>query len=309
MCTFVPFMMMHSSSEILSWDTSSACPRDEASNFSSPFKSDKELTSVAPVALAILRRSSFLHLRTAMAPFSINSLSTKSSIPFVVKTTFAPALRIISTRSVTMPISRCLICSSCLGSSIVICTPSFIRSFCKFISKHAILASGILVFIACEATVQFNAYPLIKTDSVELFPCALRTFTAFTGYLISFLLFVDFTDCIASTTILEKNSESAPIILLDIEVFAILMRDSLPRFSTLVLIFSFIYLTASRRANRYPVIIVVGCIRFLTSSLARRSSSAAIITTEVVPSPTCAGSARFLYPIVALTDLLVLLLR
>ena len=78
-------------------------------------------------------------------------------MPFVVRTTLAPALRIMSTRSMTMPDSRWRICSSCLGSSIVMLTPSFIRSFCKFISKQAILASVIRVFIACEATVQFKA--------------------------------------------------------------------------------------------------------------------------------------------------------
>ena len=56
--------------------------------------------------------------------------------------------------------------------------------------------------------------------------------------------------------------------------------------------------------------IVVGCIRFFISSLARRRSSEAIMTTDVVPSPTCFVSAS--YP----TDvdekrhyLLVLLLR
>lgn len=85
---------------------------------------------------------------------------------------------------------------------------------------------------------------------------------------------------------LAKKSESAPIILLDIEVLAILMRDSRPRFSTFVLIFSFMYLTASRNARRYPVIMVVGWMRFFISSFARRRSSAAMITTEVVPSPT-----------------------
>ena len=124
------------------------------------------------------------------------------------------------------------------------------RSFCRFMSRQAILASVIRVFMACEATVQFRAYPLTSTDSVELFPWALRTLTAFTGYLVSLRLLVDLTDCMASTTRLEKNSESEPMILLDMEVFAILMSDSLPKFSTLVLIFSFMYFTASRSASR-----------------------------------------------------------
>ena len=117
-------------------------------------------------------------------------------------------------------------------------------------SRQAILASVIRVFIACDATVQFKAYPFTNTDSNELFPCALRTFTAFTGYLVSLRLFVDLTDCIASTTMLAKKAESEPMILLDIDVLAMLMSDSLPRCSTFVLMFSFMYFTASRSASR-----------------------------------------------------------
>lgn len=132
----------------------------------------------------------------------------------------------------------------------MICTPSFIRSFWRFMSRQAILASVIRVFIACDAIVQFKAYPLTKIDSNELLPCALRMFTAFTGYLVSLRVFVDFTDCIASTTMLAKKSESEPMILLDIDVLAMLMSDSLPRCSTLVLIFSLMYFTASRSASR-----------------------------------------------------------
>ena len=97
---------------------------------------------------------------------------------------------------------------------------------------------------------------------------------------------MDLTACIASTTISEKKSESDPMTLLDMDVLAMFINDSRPRVSTFVLMFSFIYLTASRRANRYPVMIVVGWILFFTSSLARRNSSAAMRTTEVVPSPT-----------------------
>jgi len=91
---------------------------------------------------------------------------------------------------------------------------------------------------------------LTRVDSRALLPWALRTLTALTGYLVSLRLLVDLTDCMASTTMFEKKSESEPMILLDIEVFAMLMSDSLPRFSTFVLIFSFMYLTASRSASR-----------------------------------------------------------
>jgi hypothetical protein len=83
-----------------------------------------------------------------------------------------------------------------------------------------------------------------------------------------------------------KKSESEPMTLLDMEVFAMLIRDSLPSCSTLTLMLSFKYLTASRRASLYPVMMVVGCILFFISSFAFRRSSAAIKTTEVVPSPT-----------------------
>ena len=55
--------------------------------------------------------------------------------------------------------------------------------------------------------------------------------TALTGYLVSCRLFVDLTACIASTTMFAKKSESEPMILLDIDVFAILIRDSRPRLS------------------------------------------------------------------------------
>ena len=76
------------------------------------------------------------------------------------------------------------------------------------------------------------------------------------------------------------------MILLDIEVFATLISASRPSESTFTLSCSTMNLHASRHASLYPVIIVVGCIFALTSSFARRKSSAAMITTEVVPSPT-----------------------
>ncbi|RDA84127.1 hypothetical protein CP532_0101 [Ophiocordyceps camponoti-leonardi (nom. inval.)] len=129
----------------------------ERSKRSSPLRSDKVLRSVPPVALAIRRRSSFLHLLTPMAPFSTNILRTKSSIPFVVRMTLAPARKMSSTLSSTMPDSRARICSNCCGSSTVIWTPIFIRSFCRFMSRMAILASWMRVGMACEATVQLSA--------------------------------------------------------------------------------------------------------------------------------------------------------
>ena len=55
-----------------------------------------------PVALAMRFRSAFLHLRTAMAPFSTKYLRHRSSMPPVVRTTFAPAAKIFSIRSFVM---------------------------------------------------------------------------------------------------------------------------------------------------------------------------------------------------------------
>ena len=49
---------------------------------------------------------------------------------------------------------------------------------------------------------------------------------------------------------------------------------------------TWIYLTASLQANRYPAMMEVGWIFCLTNSSAFFRSSAATITTDVVPSPT-----------------------
>jgi hypothetical protein len=100
--TFVPLTKINSSSLILSCTTSSANPSELASNVSSPSRFAKLETIVAPVALAIRRRSSFLQRRTAIAPASTNSLRQRSSIPLVVRMTLAPVARILRTRSRVM---------------------------------------------------------------------------------------------------------------------------------------------------------------------------------------------------------------
>ena len=62
-----------------------------------------------PVAFAIRLRS-FLRTRlTPMAPFSTKYLVFRSSIPPVVRITFAPDAKIFSTRSFVISASRCLI--------------------------------------------------------------------------------------------------------------------------------------------------------------------------------------------------------
>ena len=61
-----------------------------------------------PVAFAIRLRS-FLRTRlTPMAPFSTKYLVFRSSIPPVVRITFAPDAKIFSTRSFVISASRCL---------------------------------------------------------------------------------------------------------------------------------------------------------------------------------------------------------
>ena len=70
------------------------------------------------------------------------------------------------------------------------------------------------------------------------------------------------------------------------EVLAQFMRHSFPRSLTLRQRFSQMYLQASRQAILYPLIMLVGCNFQLISSFAFLSNSDAIITTEVVPSPT-----------------------
>ncbi len=119
-----------------------------ASKVSSPSRLAKLETMVAPVALAIRRRSSLRHRRTAIAPASTNSFRHRSSIPLVVKITLAPVARILRTRSSVISDSRARIASSWSGSSIVMCTPRCIRCFARFMSKHAIFALVTRVFIA-----------------------------------------------------------------------------------------------------------------------------------------------------------------
>ena len=65
-----------------------------------------------PVAFAIRLRS-FLSTRlTPMAPFSTKYLVFRSSIPPVVRITFAPDAKIFSTRSFVISASRCLMAES-----------------------------------------------------------------------------------------------------------------------------------------------------------------------------------------------------
>jgi hypothetical protein len=81
---------------------------------------------------------------------------------------------------------------------------------------------------------------------------------------------------------MEKNlhirSEGtyAPMILDDMEVLAALIRPSLPIVSTLTERFSVMYLHASLLARRKPLMMEVGWILCLTSSLALCANDAAL---------------------------------
>ena len=88
------------------------------------------------------------------------------------------------------------------------------------------------------------------------------------------------------TTSSAKKSLSEESNLDDIDVLAALIKASLPRVSTLTLRWFYINLTDSLSASLYPDITEVAWILFFINSFPLFKSSAANITTEVVPSPT-----------------------
>ena len=106
-----------------------------------------------------------------------------------------------------------------------------------------------------------------------------------TGYVIPKMDFCS-TVLIASTTKFAKNSGSALMSFDDIEVLAQFNKASSPMLSTLTASLSSIYLQAYLAAILNPEIMLVGWTFILINSLALLRSSAANITTEVVPSPT-----------------------
>jgi hypothetical protein len=88
------------------------------------------------------------------------------------------------------------------------------------------------------------------------------------------------------TTRLAKKTGSALMSLLDMDVLAQLSKAYSPKLSTVTANLSSMYLHASLAAILKPAMMLVGCTLSLMSSLALLSSSAARMTTEVVPSPT-----------------------
>mmetsp|Transcript_19340 Transcript_19340/g.28597 ORF Transcript_19340/g.28597 Transcript_19340/m.28597 type:complete len:208 (-) Transcript_19340:728-1351(-) len=156
-CVFVPFTNISSPSPTLSSLTSSASPKFPTSNDSLPSMSAKVLTIFAPVALAILLMSSIFTLRTAIAFASTKYFKHKSSIPFVVRTTFAPEIKIFSILSFVMSISLCRMESTSFISFTTTSTPMCILCLCRLKSNNAILAFLTLVGIPCDPLEQFNA--------------------------------------------------------------------------------------------------------------------------------------------------------
>mmetsp|Transcript_65808 Transcript_65808/g.130425 ORF Transcript_65808/g.130425 Transcript_65808/m.130425 type:complete len:247 (-) Transcript_65808:714-1454(-) len=135
-----PLMMMWSSSATRSSTTSSATPKYSGSKDSLPSMSANVIIIVAPVSLAMRRRSSFFTRRTASAPASTKYLMAMSSMPLVVKMTLAPALSSSWMRSRVMSASFLRMSSSFLGSVTTTCTPCAILDFRRSMSSSAILA-------------------------------------------------------------------------------------------------------------------------------------------------------------------------
>uniref|UniRef100_T1GEF0 Uncharacterized protein n=1 Tax=Megaselia scalaris TaxID=36166 RepID=T1GEF0_MEGSC len=68
----------------------------DASKLSSPSMLVKDVRKAAPVALAIIFKSLFFTLRTAIAPASTKYFIQRSSTPPEHKTTLTPVAKIIS---------------------------------------------------------------------------------------------------------------------------------------------------------------------------------------------------------------------
>mmetsp|Transcript_41757 Transcript_41757/g.111907 ORF Transcript_41757/g.111907 Transcript_41757/m.111907 type:complete len:208 (+) Transcript_41757:404-1027(+) len=138
-------------------NTFSAVPSSDGSKTSSPSMPASERRTWPPVALAILRMSSFLTRRTAIALASTKYLRHMSSMPRVVRITLAPDFRMSSMRSFIMSSSRSRMAWSLEGSLTNTWTPMLIFSFRRSKSKSASLAPVTVVGIAWDALVLFNA--------------------------------------------------------------------------------------------------------------------------------------------------------
>mmetsp|Transcript_6185 Transcript_6185/g.17910 ORF Transcript_6185/g.17910 Transcript_6185/m.17910 type:complete len:232 (-) Transcript_6185:632-1327(-) len=180
-CVFPPEMTRWSSSQMRSSLTSSAEPSIDASNDSSPSMSASVIMSVPPVSFAMRRRSSFLTRRSAMQFASTKYLRAMSSMPLVVRMTFAPALISSWIRSLVMSASRLRISSSFLGSVTTTLTPIAILVLRRSMSSNAIFAPLTERGMPCAARPPCSTYPLISCESLAEPPCCLRMPTDLIG--------------------------------------------------------------------------------------------------------------------------------
>mmetsp|Transcript_22198 Transcript_22198/g.74684 ORF Transcript_22198/g.74684 Transcript_22198/m.74684 type:complete len:317 (-) Transcript_22198:692-1642(-) len=146
-----PLTTMKSSSPTRCSPHASACPRLAGSTASSPSMLARVVSTVPPVSLAMRRRSSRLHLRAAMAPASTKYLRARSSIPFVVRITLAPAWRRSLMRLAVMSSSCWRMRSSSAGFVTSTCTPMCILDLRRSMSRRAMRAGSTQVGMPCAA--------------------------------------------------------------------------------------------------------------------------------------------------------------
>lgn len=262
-----PLKKTKSLSPTASSTTSSHSPKYEGSKCYSPSAVAKVEITVAPVSLAILFKSPLSTLRSPIHPASTRYFEARSSMPILVRITFAPASRIFFTLCLRTSHSFCLIFYKFLGSSTRTWMPIWSLNLFRLKSKHAIFAFFISVGICWWAFTVCSAYPFTSWLSVELCPWAFKIFIDFIGYFAPKILSC-FIALIESTTKLEKNSGSALMSLLDMEVFAQFLKASSPRLSTEMANSSSMYRHASRAAILNPEIMFVGWTFIFISSLA-----------------------------------------
>mmetsp|Transcript_8857 Transcript_8857/g.27832 ORF Transcript_8857/g.27832 Transcript_8857/m.27832 type:complete len:301 (-) Transcript_8857:395-1297(-) len=245
-----PWITRKSSSATRSSVTLSAMPRHAGSKDSSPSMFAKVVSSVPPVSFAIRRKSSRLTRLHAIAPASTKYLSAISSMPFVVRITFAPAARRSLMRSAVMSSSFARILASSDGSETSTCTPMCILDLRRSMSRRAIFAPLTCDGMPCAARPIITTYPLRRRESFAEPPCCVMMPTDLTGYFGLPSSPITLTVCIASTAIFAKKSESLPKILELSVVFAHCKMVSVPSDAVLCASVSLMYFTPSRMARR-----------------------------------------------------------
>lgn len=142
-----PLKKTKSLSPTASSTTSSHSPKKDESKTYSPSGVAIVETTVAPVSLAILCRSPASTLLKPRQPASTMYLEARSSMPILVRITFAPDSRILVTLLLRTSHSFCLIFSRFFGSSTSTCTPSCSRNLLRLKSRQAIFAFFTMVGI------------------------------------------------------------------------------------------------------------------------------------------------------------------